>query len=294
MKVIITIPAFNEEKSLGFVINEITDAMRMTNYDYKILVLDDGSTDRTVEIAKNKGAVVYSNQHNMGLAFTFRKEIEKCLELGADIIVHSDADGQYLANGIPLLLKKIIDGYDLVLGSIFILKENKKHMKFMNRIGNRAFATVISKLIQTKISDTTTGFRAFTKKVAERIDIVNTFTYTQEQIIKATKAGFKVAEVPIEIRKTRASKLFRNPLVYGVKAWINILRIYRDYDPLRFFFKTGSAIFLVGVFIGIWLVYNFIMTGVVGHIPATILSVLLILIGVQIWILGFIADMIKK
>jgi len=294
MKIIIAIPAFNEEQSIGSVIDEIKSVMDPHSHEYRILVLDDGSSDRTKEIAEKKGALVYSNPHNMGLAYTFKKEIEKSLELGADIIAHTDADGQYDAKALPLLIRRVIDGNDLVLGSRFILKSNKKNMKFMNRMGNRAFAYVISKLTRKKISDTTTGFRAFTKEVAETIQIINNFTYTQEQIIKAVKSGFKVSEIPIEIRKTRASKLFRNPLVYAVKAWINILRIYRDYDPLKFFFKIGFIFFILGILIGVWLVYTFIRTGLVGHVPLTILSVLLILIGLQIWILGFIADMIKK
>jgi len=294
MKIIIAIPALNEEKSIGFVIDEIKSVMDPHGHDYKILVLDDGSSDRTKEISEKKGAIVYSNPHNMGLAYTFKKEIEKSLELGADIIAHTDADGQYDAKALPVLIRRVIDGDDLVLGSRFILKSNNKNMKFMNRVGNKAFAYVISKLTRKKISDTTTGFRAFNKNVAKNIQIINNFTYTQEQIIKAVKSGFKVSEIPIEIRKTRASKLFRNPLVYAVKAWVNILRIYRDYDPLKFFFKIGFIFFIIGILIGIWLVYTFIRTGIVGHIPLTILSVLLILIGLQIWILGFIADMIKK
>ena len=119
MQIIISIPAFNEEKTLGNVIKEIKLEMLKTNYKYKILVLNDGSSDKTIEIAKQQGAIVYSNSRNKGLAVTFKEEMKYCLKEKADIIVHTDADGQYPAEFIPQLIKKIEEGYDLVLGSRF-------------------------------------------------------------------------------------------------------------------------------------------------------------------------------
>ena len=173
MNLIISIPAYNEENTIGRIIDEINQIMNQTSYEYKILVVNDGSTDNTAQIAKNKGALVYSNQINLGLAGTFQIEIEKCLALGADIIVHIDADGQYPPVFIPKLIEKIEQGYDLVLGSRFEIKTNKKNMPFMNRLGNKAFAKVLSKLTKKKLTDTTTGFRAFNKKVAENIKFIN-------------------------------------------------------------------------------------------------------------------------
>src|SRR3990167_6342487 len=112
-------------------------------------------------------------------------------------------------------------------------------MPLLKRIGNRAFSRVISSLTGVKITDSTTGFRAFTKEVALNIKFINTFTYTQEQIIRAAKQRFRITEIPIETRKTRESRLFKNPFEYAVKAWINIFRIYRDYEPLAFFGRVG-------------------------------------------------------
>jgi len=135
MKVVITIPAYNEEKTLGRVIKEIKEVMDKTSYNYQILVLDDGSKDRTIEIAKKNKAVVVSNKRNLGLAETFKNEMKECLKLKADIIVHTDADGQYPSFYIPEMVKKVEQGYDLVLGSRFG-KGHYGNVSFMKKLGN--------------------------------------------------------------------------------------------------------------------------------------------------------------
>src|SRR3989344_8584649 len=142
--VVISIPAYNEERDVGRVIDEIHLAMRRTFYHYTLLVFDDGSKDRTVEIARQHGAVVASHKRNAGLAQTFRDEMTECIKLKADIIVHTDADGQYPADAIPRLLERINAGYDLVLGSRF--KSGRVPLPFLKRLGNRAFAVVLSQL----------------------------------------------------------------------------------------------------------------------------------------------------
>jgi len=292
MKVIITIPAFNEEKTLPTVLNEINAVMTKTNYNYQVLVLNDGSTDKTIEVAKKHKAIVISNKRNQGLAITFQHEIKECLNLGADIIIHTDADGQYPPEYIPKLIEKVKEGYDLVLGSRFI--NNKYSGSFAKKIGNKVFSRVISSLTRTKITDSTTGFRAFTKEVAEEINFINTFTYTQEQIIKAAKQKFKIVEIPITTRETRESRLFKSPLQYALKAWINIFRIYRDYDPLKFFGIIGSLFVILGAALGILILVSVINYGTVGGIPRVILSALFITTGVQILLYGLLADMLKK
>jgi glycosyltransferase involved in cell wall biosynthesis len=292
MKIVITIPAYNEERTIDRVINEIRHVMDVTSYQYRILVLNDGSRDKTVEVASRQGAIVVSHKHNKGLAETFRTEMKECVRLDADIIVHTDADGQYAAEGIPRMLKKIEEGYDLVLGSRF--KGKIQSMPLMKRLGNWAFSVVLSQLTSVRLTDTTTGFRAFTRDIAEDITYINTFTYTQEQIIKAAKQKFRITEIPIYARKTRSSRLFNGPLQYALKAWVNILRIYRDYEPLSFFLRIGGLFLAVGFAMGVWLVYRFITLGFVGRVPSTILSMLLILVGIQIILFGFLADMMKR
>lgn len=286
--IVITIPAYNEEKTIDKVIRGIKFAMSETSYNYKILVINDGSIDNTKEVAEREGAIVVSHLRNMGLAQTFKTEMAECLKLKADIIVHTDADGQYPSFYIPQLIQKIEEGYDLVLGSRF--GRGQYSGSFAKKIGNKAFAKVFSKLLKMKITDTTTGFRAFTKEVA-KLSIINRFTYTQEQLIRAGKLNMSICEIPIDTRKTRKSKLFKNPLDYAVKAWINIFRIYRDFEPLKFFGRFGLCFVSFGVLVGLWLTYLFITTGKVGHLPSVILSSLLILTGIQIIFFGFLADM---
>jgi len=293
MNIIITIPAYNEANSIERVIRSIKKVMDSQKYTYNILVVDDGSKDKTAEIAKKLGAIVYSHPKNYGLAETFKTEIEKCLELKADVIVHIDADGQYLPKEIPLLIKEIENGYDLVLGSRF--KGKIESMPLIKRIGNKAFSIVISNVTGFKITDAQTGFRAFTKEVAEKINIISNHTYTQEQIIRAVRSKFKIKEVPIHFAKRNGkSRLMKNPFEYAFKAWINIFRIYRDYQPLKFFGLFGVIFFAAGFLIGLWLLYLFFTTGVIGHTPSVMLCVLLITASIQIWLFGFLADMERK
>lgn len=292
MKVIITIPAYNEEFTLPSVLKELKEVMDRTNYNYKLLVVNDGSIDRTSEVAKKNGAIVVENKRNLGLVETFKKEMKECIKLKADIIVHTDADGQYPAEVIPVMIKKVEEGNDLVLGSRFG-RGRYGNLSLMKKLGNIAFAKVFSNLLKIKLNDTTTGFRAFTSEVA-KLELINSFTYTQEQIIRAGKTGMRITEVPITARKTRKSKLFKNSFDYAIKAWLNIFRIYRDYDPLKFFGRLALLFFIPGVLLGLYLAVLYIIRGYIGHIGLIILTVLLLTMGLQIGLFGFLADMLKK
>ena len=291
--IIVTIPAYNEGRTLGKVIENIKEVMQKYRKKYKILVVDDGSQDNTAQIARKAGAVAYSHAKNYGLAETFKTEIQKSLELKADVIVHIDADGQYLPREIPKLLSEIDRGYDFVLGSRF--KGKIEYMPIVKKLGNIAFSKAISQITNFNISDAQTGFRAFTKKVAREIDIRSNHTYTQEQIIRAIKQKFRLKEVPVYFAKRKGkSKLIRNPFEYALKAWINIIRIYRDFEPLKFFGMIGSFIFGIGFLIGIYLMFLHFTSGIVGHFALIMLDVLILSIGLQIIIFGFLADMEKS
>lgn len=291
MKLIITIPAFNEETTLGNVIDSIKKVMKGTKYKYSLLVVNDGSTDNTVSVAKSKGAIVVSHSRNYGLAETFKTEMQKCIGLGADVIVHTDADGQYRAEDIPKLLAKLEEGHDLVLGSRFA--GHIESMPLIKRIGNRLFSKVLSKLTRTKITDGQTGFRAFTREVA-MLPINSTYTYTQEQLMRAAKSKMRIAEIPVYAKKTRESRLMKNPLEYAFKSWVTIIRVYRDYEPLKLFGTIGALFFFAGIAIGVWLLYLVLVYGKIGHLPSTILSMLLIVTGIQIALFGLLADMQRK
>src|SRR3989338_1688478 len=290
--VIVTIPAYNEENSLGQDLQDIR-ANLGKRYKYKILVVDDGSTDGTAQIAKQNGAIVISHPRNYGLAETFKTEISECLKHKPDVIVHTDADGQYPAEYIPVLIEKVLEGNHLVLGSRF--KQSKHADSIVKDLTNRIFAAALSSMTKYKITDSTTGFRAFTKDIAN-LGIISNHTYTQEQIIRAARSRLKIAEVPIAARKTRQSRLMKSyplfhPIEYAVKAWINIFRIYRDYEPLKFFGYFGSGAMTTGLLLGLWLFAIYFNTGRVGHPNTAILSMLLIISGLQIFLFGFLADM---
>lgn len=222
-KIIISIPAYNEEESIGGVINEINKVMCKTNFIYQIMVLDDGSIDNTKEVTKRNGALYFSNGENMGLAYTFKKEMKICMDLGADIIVHIDADGQYPPKYIPEMIQSVINGYDLVLGSRFGNGIYKGPIG--KKLGNLFFAKILCILMRKNIQDTTTGFRAFTPEIAQ-LPIESRFTYTQEQLIRAIQHKKSIKEIPIIARKTRNSKLFKNILEYFYRATITILKIF--------------------------------------------------------------------
>lgn len=294
MKVVVTLPAFNEGKTIGKVLEKIKDAMGKTGYTYQMLVVDDCSTDDTALVAKKSGAVVYSHPKNYGLADSFRTEIAKSLELKPDVIVHIDADFQYQPKEIPKLLNEIKKGYDLVLGSRF--QGKIEEMPLVKRLGNIAFSKVVSQVSGIHISDAQTGFRAFTRKVAESIPINSSHTYTQEQIIRAVKQKFRIREVPIYFAKRDGkSRLIANTFEYAAKAWINIIRTYRDYEPLKFFGILGTFIFGLGTALGFYLVYfQFFGGGAFRHLGLMMLDILILSIGLQIIIFGFIADMNRK
>lgn len=294
MNVFVTIPAYNEECTLGKVLEDIKQAMGQQKRQFTLLVVDDGSKDRTAEVAQRAGALVVRHPKNYGLAEAFRTEMEQCLKQGADVIVHTDADGQYKADDIPRLLEKIDNGYDLVLGSRF--RGTIEAMPWLKRFGNRAFSWVVSNIAGMRITDAQTGLRAFRRPVAE-LEVTSNHTYTQEQIIRAVQHKFNVTEVPVYFAKRGGktqSRLIKNPFEYAVKAWITIFRIYRDYKPLKFFGLFGGLFFLAGFLLGGYAFVTWVLTDRVGGVPRVVLSGVLMLVGIQVILFGFLADMVKK
>ena len=293
MKIVITLPAYNEEKTLGKVISDIKKVARTLKYKSEVLVVDDGSTDSTADAARKAGAAVISHPRNYGLGEAFRTEVEAALKRKADIIVHTDADGQYVAEEIPLLLGKIEEGSDLVLGSRF--KGRIESMPPIKRLGNKVFSLIVSYIIKQNISDAQTGFRAFTRKLAQETQITSSFTYTQDQIISATRKKFRIAEVPATFRKREGqSRLMKSSWDYALRGGMNLIRLFRDYAPITFFGSIGIALILAGVALGSWLVYRFLTYGAIGKTPTLILSVALAIAGLQLMLFGFFADRKRK
>ena len=293
MLAVVTMPAYNEEKTIGHVVSEIKKVMSGQKFSYKILLVDDGSTDGTAKVAKAGGAIVISHPKNYGLSEAFRTEMKKCLEMKADVIIHIDADRQYDPKEMPKLIAKLAEGYDLVLGSRFPGKV--VHMPWIKRMGNKAFTHIVRSITGLDITDSQTGFRAFTREVA-KLPISSTYSYTQEQIIRAAKEKFKVAEVPASFAKREegGSRLMGSPLEYAIKASINLTRVYRDYQPLKFFGLSGLALFSMGFIIGIYFLYLHLTKGITGHLGLFFLMTALMVIGIQLALFGFIADAHRK
>ena len=292
MKLAVVIPAFNEEATIGDVIRLIP---RNVVEDVKIIVVDDGSTDNTVNEAWKAGAdKVVSFKRNMGLAYAFKKGLEAALEMNADIIVNIDADGQYDPREIPQLIKPIVEGKaDIVLGSRF--KGSIEYMPKRKKWGNILATKIVSFLAGIPISDAQTGFRAFSREAALKLNILSDYTYVQETVIQAAYKGLRIIEVPCTFKKRKAgeSRLISSLLSYAKKSGLTILRTYINYKPLRTFLLIGGALSLIGVIIGLRVLIHFLLTGMVSpHIPSAILTAILVIVGFQIIMLGLIADMI--
>ncbi|AHL23104.1 glycosyltransferase family 2 protein [Thermococcus nautili] len=302
MKLAVTIPAYNEEKTIPNVIREIRE-LKPDDFegkidDIKIIVVNDGSKDNTARVAKEAGAdIVVSFRRNRGLARAFRQGIETALEIGADIIVNIDADGQYNAKEIPKLVKPILDGKaDIVLGSRF--KGWIEYMPMQKRIGNK-IATWVTRIASGfPTSDAQTGFRAFSRDAAMRLHVLADYTYVQETIIQANHYGLKIVEVPVQFRKRQGdgkSRLISNIFGYAKRAGMIILRSYRDYNPLKVFGIVGAIFIIVGLYFGWRVLSYYYTTGSVGsRLPSAILATLLLIIGVQTVVLGLLADMLKS
>ena len=235
METIVTIPAFNEERTIKKVIKQIKKVMKGDNY--AIQVINDGSTDKTREKALEENIIVYSHSKNKGLASTFRTAMKMCVAQKPNIIVQTDGDSQYPISDIPKLIATLKETKaDLVLGQ----RKHIESMPLIKKIGNKAFSTLTSFICKQKIQDSQTGFRVFNTKVA-KLPIKSKFTYTQPQIIEACRAGLKVVEVPCKFysRKKTGSRLMRSPLHYAKEALSDIFRIY--YPNIYKFYKYSLA-----------------------------------------------------
>jgi glycosyltransferase involved in cell wall biosynthesis len=287
LKVVVTIPAYNEEETIADVIEGCK------KYADEILVIDDGSTDRTKEIAHSAGAKVIVHKINLGLSETIQDGFRVALNIGADIIVNIDADGQYLPEEIPKLITPIArDEADFVLGSRFA--GHIEEMPWIKRVGNKLFTRVVRTLTNTEISDGQTGFRAFNRTAAfASIDLAGKYTYTQEQIIRLIEEGFRVAEVPIYFarRVSGSSRLIASPLNYAAKAFAVTLRTYRDYHPVLFFGIIGGVFILMGLLLGSFVVLEWITTGLVFRESTAVLAAMFVMSGFQFLFFGFLADM---
>jgi len=294
---IVQIPAYNEEKTIAKVIKDIPRKIRGID-EVKVLVSDDHSTDNTIDEAEDAGAdYILPHKHNQGLGRNFKHAIDKCLELGADIIVNIDADGQFNPKDIPKLIRPIREHEaDMVTCSRFLSPEMTKNMPLLKRFGNKMFVLLINSLIGQKFSDTQCGFRAYSREAALRLNINGKFTYTQEVFIDLVGKNLKIKEIPLEVKyfEERKSHISSDLISYGLKSLGIIARATRDSKPLSFFGSPGIAIFLLGLLgaafsFFYWLEYR-------TSSPVKTLSnvsTFFMIFGVSLCILGLMADMMK-
>ncbi len=291
-KLVIQIPCYNEEKSLPVTLAALP--RQVPGIDVvEWLIIDDGSQDATVEVARQFGVEhVVSFSHNQGLAKAFKAGIEASLRAGADIIVNTDADNQYCADDIPLLVEPILRGKaDIVIGArpISDIEHFSPTKKLLQKLGSR----VVRAASNTDVEDAPSGFRAMSREASLRLNVFNEYTYTLETIIQAGQNGLVVTSVPIRTNQyLRPSRLIKGIPSYIAQSLFTILRIFMTYKPLRFFLLAGTVPFTLGFLLGVrWLVLYWSGT-TRAHVPSLILASLLILIGVQLWIFGLVADLL--
>ncbi|NLZ81731.1 MAG: glycosyltransferase family 2 protein [Clostridiales bacterium] len=292
MKLIIQIPCYNEEGTLTVALNDLPKQIEgIDTIEY--LVINDGSRDRTVEVAKEWGVHhIISFRKNKGLAHGFMAGIDACLRNGADIIVNTDADNQYEGADIEKLVRPILDGEtDIVIGERPI--NNTEHFSPLKKRLQRLGSYVVRVASNTDIPDAPSGFRAYSRDAAMRLNVVNEYTYTLETIVQAGRSKIAMTSVPIRTNpELRKSRLFNSMFGYVKKSMVTILRAFMMYKPLQFFTIVGSSVFLVGAAIGIRFLIYFFMGEGNGHVQSLILASTLLLLGFQTIIVGFQADII--
>ncbi len=293
MKLFVQIPCLNEEETIASVIRDIPRQIEGVD-EVKVLIINDGSSDRTVEVAcKAQADYVIHLPVTQGLAKAFSTGINKCLEMGADIIVNTDGDHQYAGQDIPRLIQPILERKaDIVVGDR--QTSNLVHFSFLKKKLQKLGSWIVSLLSDVRVPDVTSGFRAYSRDAALRLNVFSQFSYTLESIIQAGQNQMAVTHVPIHVNgPTRRSRLFSNLSSYLKKSIATILRIYVLYQPLRTFLYVGGVIFIVGA-LGVFrfLFFWFAGTGQ-GHIQSLTMSGVLLIIGFQVWMLGIVADLIS-
>ena len=292
MKLIIQIPCYNEAETLEIALNDLPKHIDGID-EIEYLIINDGSKDNTVEVARNWGVQhVVNFKRNKGLAKGFMAGINECLRHGADVIVNTDADNQYCGEDIEKLVRPILDGKaDIVIGERPI--DQTEHFSPLKKKLQHLGSWVVRKASNTNIPDAPSGFRAYSREAALRMNVVNDYTYTLEQIVQAGRNKMAIISVPIRTNgELRPSRLFHSMFGYIKKSILTIMRAYMMYKPLRFFMSLGSIPLLGGIILGIrYLVYFFNGAGA-GHIQSLLLAVTLILLGAMIGIVGLQADVI--
>ncbi len=293
MKLIIQIPCYNEEEALPQTLADLPRTLSGVD-EIEWLVIDDGSTDRTAEVARSLGVKhIVRLQHNWGLAHAFLTGLEAALRLGADIIVNTDADNQYCGQDVARLLAPILAGRaDIVVGDRGVATTT--HFSPLKRWLQRLGSWIVQQAAGVKIPDATSGFRALSREAALRTLVLSQYSYTLETLIQAGARQMAVEYVPVRTNpQTRPSRLMRSLPHYLTQSALTILRTYTLYFPLRVFLGLGTLMIGAGVALGLRFLYFFVSQGwATGHVQSLILAAILLIVGFQVCLIGLMADLI--
>jgi glycosyltransferase involved in cell wall biosynthesis len=294
MKLAIQIPCFNEAQTLGRTVNDLP--RQLAGFDsVELVVIDDGSTDGTAELARQLGVQhVVTHPRNRGLAAAFATGLDKCLEIGADVIVNTDGDHQYRGSSIADLLRPILEGEaDMVVGDrqVGSIAHFSRTKKLLQRLGS----WVVRWISGTEVADATSGFRAMSRRAALMLTVFSSYTYTLDTIIQAGKKGLVVVSVPVETNeKLRESRLIRSVARYVLRSALTILRIFLMYQPLTVFTILSLLPGLAGGVLLIRYAYFYAIGEGAGHIQSVVAGSALGLLAFQVFLLGLLSDLIAK
>jgi glycosyltransferase involved in cell wall biosynthesis len=295
MKLIVQIPCLNEESTLPATIAALPRRIEGVD-EIELLVVDDGSSDRTVEVAREHGVEhVVRLTNNKGLAAAFQAGLDACLKLGADVVVNTDADNQYSGADVPKLVAPILAGEaDMVVGDrrVATIEHFSGRKKALQRLGG----WVVRRISGTMIADTTSGFRAYNREAALGLLVTDNFTYTLESLIQAGKMLVAVDQVEIATNpQTRPSRLFDSTGAYVRRNALSILRVYARYEPLRVFATASLVVGLLALAAWMPFLIDWIFNGdSTGHIQSLILGAVLFIAAVQLMALGVIGDLLAS
>lgn len=293
-KLIIQIPCYNEEQTLGQTLADLPKHIDGID-EIERLIINDGSTDSTLEVARQNGIEhIVDLPHNQGLAKGFMAGLHAALEAGADIIVNTDADNQYNGADIEKLVAPVLAGQaDIVIGARPI--SDIAHFSTMKKWLQKLGSWVVRATSGTDIADAPSGFRAISREAALKLNVFSEYTYTLETIIQAGQKGMTIVSVPVRVNADlRPSRLVKSIRSYVVRSLWTIFRIFMVYRPLRFFLWLGSLPVALGAVLGVrWVVlYLYFPEPGRTHVPSLILAAILLLAGFQLWMFGFLADLV--
>jgi len=292
VKLVITIPALNEEQTLPKTLADLPKTVH--GFDQvEWLLVDDGSEDRTSQVAREAGVQhIVRHPQRRGLAEAFSTALDAALRIGADVIVNTDADNQYSASSIEELVRPIVAGRaDIVVGQrvgrgVAAFSRSKKTLQ---RLGSAVVRTASA----TQIPDTTSGFRAYSREAALRLNVLGQYTYTLESLIQAGRSGLSVISLPVETNPaTRRSRLFSSTPEYVVRSAAQIIRAYAMYEPLRTFLYLAAVAFIGGSTIFVRFFVYFVSGNGTGHVQSLILGAVLMMVAFQLTVLGILADLL--